>query len=220
MQSITAGHHYTQPAAGVSQQLAAKQPVVNTSPPASSTMDIVKHVDTGVTAGIMCRDLHSVALRGGSADFKAALPPAAADPSLGDLIEDVAEADAICAGEVTAAEAGSALGSSEATAAEADLDHDNQEAAAGEADAATMAAWLIQKPSLLQGLLGCLESLAARAVGTSSVLHPPSNPPAGLLSSNLAAGKLSVVSAYNTLLLLQFWLPSSPSVTQSAAEPS
>lgn len=141
---------------------------------------------------------------------KCVCTPPPADPSQGDK---VAAADAACIShKATAAESGSALGSPEAAAAEAALAHDNREAAAGEADAATMAAWLIQKPSLLQGVLGHLESLAASAAGKISILSPSSDPSAGLLTSSGPADKLSVVSAYNTLLLLPFDLPSSSAI--------
>ena len=202
VQSTTAGNNITQPAVGVSQQSAAKQPAVNTSAPASSTVDAVKHVATGVTAGVMCRDLHSAAYGGNVANFEAAAGARAAALSL-DSIEAAAEADPVYASpEATAAKAGSAHDSPEAAFAEANLAHDNRDAAAGEAHAATMAAWLIQKPSLLQGVLGCLESFAASTAGKSSVLPPPSNPPAGLLASSTATDKLSVVSACDTLLVL------------------
>ena len=60
---------------------------------------------------------------------------------------------------------------SEAAAASATASNsanDAQEEAAPEADAAAMAAWLIQKPSLLEGILGHLESFAATAAEASS----------------------------------------------------
>ena len=203
-------------AAGVRHQSAAKQPLVNTSAPASSTVDMLKH---GVTAADPYRDLHSMALGGNVADLKSVGTPPPADPPQDDEVVTITAADAVCiSGEATAAESGSALGSPEAVAAEADLAHDNQKAAAGEAEAATMAAWLIQKPSLLQGVLGHLESLAASAMGKNSILPPLSDLPAGLLASRSLADKFSVVSAYSILFLLQRDLLSLSAIPESEAE--
>lgn len=88
----------------------------------------------------------------------------------------------------------------EAPAPEADNApaHDNQEIARVTDDAAAMAAWLMQKPSLLQGVLGHLESLAAGAVGADSSIQTHASdrsaelgassnarhPPAGLVAES------------------------------------
>lgn len=77
----------------------------------------------------------------------------------------------------------------ETSALEADIApaHDHQETAVVTDDAAAMAAWLIHKPSLLQGVLAHLESLAAGAVGGDSGTQTrTSDPSAGLGASSNA----------------------------------
>ena len=214
MQATTADEHHTQPAAGMSQRSAAKQLIVNTSAPASSAMDTVKLVGNGVTPADTCRDSHLMALGGNVADLAPAPTPTPADLSQGNKVAAAAEAYSGCVSHAAlAVEAGSAHSNPEAAVA-----HDNQEAAAGEADAVTMAAWLIQKPHLLQGVLGHLESLAASALGKTSIPTPSSSPSAGALASSIAADKLPVVSAYDNLLVFQICSLSSFSILQSAAE--
>lgn len=206
MQFNTASDSHTQPANVLMQQSAARQPIVNSTVPAAGILGTVEDAASHVTAPDSCRGLQSQKWGGCVADSDAAIPPAAADLVQGSQIAAAAKASPVVVShDAAAAEAGLALGSSEAAAAESDLAHDNQEAAAGEADAATMAAWLIQKPSLLQGVLGHLESLAANTFLKSSASTPYLDPPAGLLASSSTGNKLSAVSACDTRASATTW---------------
>lgn len=204
MQFNTAGENRTQPANVVIQQSAARQPIVSSTAPAGGILDTVEHAASHSTAPDSCRGLHSQEGGGHVADCDAAMPPAAADLAEGSRLAAAAEADpALVSHDEAAIEAGSAAGSSEAATAE-----DNQarqEAVAGETDAATMAAWLIQKPLLLQGVLGHLESLAANTFLKSSASIPFSNPPAGLRASSSTGNTMSAVSACDTLASATTW---------------
>lgn len=207
MQTKIAGNNNSQPANAVIQQSAAGQPIVNSSVPAGGILDTAERAASHVTAPDLCRGLQSQKWGGYVANGDAAaIPPAPADLAQGSHIAAAAEADPVLVShDAAATEVGSALGSPEAAAAEGSLAHDNQEAAAGEADAATMAAWLIQKPSLLQGVLGHLESLAASTLLKSSAPTPYSNAPAGLPASSGMGNKLSAVSACVTLASAPSW---------------
>lgn len=198
-QSTTAGGKHTQPAAGVTQWSAVVQPIVNISVPASSAVHTVELVANGMTPAGTCRGSHSMALGANVTDMAPASTSAPADPPQGNKAAADAQAESFyVTHESTAAEAGSALCGPKAAVAEADIAYGNQDG-----DAATMAAWLVQKPHLLQGVLGHLERLASSVVGKSSAATPSSDPPAGLLASSTAADKLSVVSACNTLFVPQ-----------------
>lgn len=92
---------------------------------------------------------------------------------------------------------------------------DKQEAAAVEADGAAVAAWLIQQPSLLQDVLGHLESLAMSAVDGSSIQTPASDPPALLGASSTARDEPSAACACATQL--HFLLPDVSVIGMQAA---
>ena len=195
-----ASNSHAQPANVVMQQPAARQPIVKSTVFAGGILDTVEHAASHVIAPDSA---------------------AAADLVQGSHIAAAAEADPVFVShDAAATEVGSALGSPEAAAAEGSLAHDNQEAAAGEADAATMAAWLIQKPSLLQGVLGHLESLAASTLLKSSAPTPYSNAGAGWPAGSSAGNTLSAVSACDTLASATTWIAASPWIPQSGVEAS
>ena len=185
--SMQTGHDQAQSAADiVSQRFAARPPSVITTASDSSILKAAEQAGNSMAdmkrASQSMTELPDTLWEGDTPSSEAAPPPAAAASAHGHP-------------EVAAAEPDPAHGCHEAAATAADAAHSSQEAAAAEADAAAMAAWLIQKPSLLQGVLGHLESLAASANGEISSPTLASHPPAGLIASSSAANKPYVANA-------------------------